>query len=95
MNHDGDVLLDWDRIADVLYVVREGYDLNTLINENSERVAGFVKRIDPVSRECVGFMVHSFSSRFPKEINDLERLKSMMDLSLKLTNEITSVAKAA
>ena len=91
---NGEVLLDWDEIADVLYVVRAGYDLNALINENSERVPGFVKRIDPASNECVGFMVHSFSIRFPGEGRNMDRLKAMMDLSLKLTNEKASSSEA-
>jgi hypothetical protein len=95
MNRSSDVLLDLDEVADILYVVRAGYDLNLLINEDSERVPGFVKRIDPISNECVGFMVHRFSVRFPEETGNMDRLKYMMDLSLRLTNEKTSVPKAA
>ena len=95
MNNPGEVLLDWDKIADVLYVVRTGYDLDALINVDSERVPGFVKRIDPVSRECVGFLVNSFSLRFPKYVSyDMEHLRFLMDLSLKLTNERTFLAGA-
>ena len=90
-------MLDWDEKADVLNVVREGFDLNALVNEDSERVPGFVKRIDPASGECVGFIVHSFSVRFPEEVSCMEshntdRLLFMMDLSLKLTNEVASAS---
>ena len=95
MSPNCEIFLDWDKTADVLYVVREGYDLNALINENSQRVPGFVKRFDPISKECVGFIVHSFSERFPLETKDMERLKYMMDLSLRLTNETNSFAQAA
>ena len=98
MNHKSDLLLDYDKVADVLYVVRAGYDLDVLINEDSEKIPGFVKRIDPASRECVGFMIYSFSVRFPKEVEyEAEHLKTLMDFSLKLTNEkpYISEAKAA
>ena len=88
MSHSGEVLLDWDKTADILYVVREGYDLNSLVNVNSDKAPGFVKRIDPKSRQCVGFMVHSFSVRFASHTNcDEGLLRSLMDASLRLTNE--------
>ena len=93
MQNNFGITLEWDEVADVLYVLREGYDADTLINTDSQKVTGFVKRMDPVSNECVGFYIHGFRQRFPQYAHhNIEDLKSLMDISLKLTNEITGIA---
>ena len=98
MQNEPKIILQFDEVADVLYVLREGYDSDALINTDSEKVTGFVKRIDPASGECVGFYILGFVQRFPQYSDRTdEDLKSLMDISLKLTNESTSItgAKAA
>ena len=83
-----EVSLDWDRLTDILTVVRDGCDLHNLVNVESKRLPGVVKMIDPETRECVGLIFHSFSARFPSYIHlNEDHLKYLMDLSLDLTNE--------
>lgn len=95
MKHENDVMLDWDREADIMTVVRDGVHLDSLINIDSERIPGIVKRIDPSSQECVGLIIHGFSSRFPGYVDfGKDQLKLLLDMSLHLTNERNSLKMA-
>jgi hypothetical protein len=91
MNQHGEVLFDWDRVADVMYVIRSGFNSDCLSNIDSEKIPGIVKRIDPETDECVGFIMHNFSKMFPANVhtND-EQLRHLLDISLALTNEKNS-----
>ena len=93
MSQASDIILDIDKIADVLYVMRAGHDPDKLANIDSDRVPGLVKRIDPKTNECVGFMIHSFSHRFAGYVDcNLDHLATLMDLTLKMTNDKTSLS---
>jgi hypothetical protein len=88
-----DVIIDFDRTADVLYVIRNGYNPDTLANIDSDRVPGLVKRIDAKTNECVGFLIHSFSHRFQSYVDcNQDHLAVLMDLTLKMTNDKTSLS---
>ena len=89
MHHNNnEIFIDLDKTADILYVLRSGYDINNLINVDSDRVPGLIKRIDPITQECVGFMFNSFSVRFKNYVDcNEEHLKALMDMTLKLTND--------
>lgn len=92
MNREDEVFLNWDRETDILSTVRAGVNLDSLINVDSDRLPGIVKRIDPMSHECVGLIIHGFSARFAGYVDcDEQHLKSLMDVSIHLTNERNSV----
>ncbi|OGW88150.1 MAG: hypothetical protein A3G33_02685 [Omnitrophica bacterium RIFCSPLOWO2_12_FULL_44_17] len=95
MSHDEELNVDWDKETDIMCAVRSGYDLGLLVNVDSVRVPGIVKRIDPRTQQCVGFIMHGFSKLIPGRSNlDLDQIKALINISLDLTNENVSLAKA-
>ena len=85
--HDKNVIMNWDRLSDVLYIRVESVDDRDIINTESSKYPGVIKRISDSTGECVGFIIHDFSSRFKgdsfrseKEIKDL--LVQSMQLSM-------------
>jgi len=54
------VIVDWDKENDIIYVLKKGFDPDSLLNVDSDKVPGVVKRMDPQSNECVGFIIDSF-----------------------------------
>lgn len=91
-----DLLIDWDREMDMLYVLKTGYNSSKLINMDSKKVSGIVKRMDPETRECVGFIIHGFSKKFGAYTNCTEdQLKNLMGISLGLSNECAPLAHSA
>ena len=88
MNSRDEVIFDWDKIADVMYVIRQGYDASALVNMDSDKLPGIVKRIDPQTEECVGFIMHDVSKMFPVNVHtNNEQLRNWLDISLNMTNE--------
>ena len=79
--------INWDKETDIMCCVREGYDLDSLINEDSLKVPGIVKRVDPESGKCVGFIMHGFSRLLPAQNLSEEQIKELLNISLDLTNQ--------
>ncbi len=93
MSLEKKIHMNWDRLGDVMYIIREGYVSDDLINMDSSKVPGVVKRIDPETRQCVGFIITSYSYRFKAYLNlPEEQIKSLWDMSLDFTNETNVVS---
>lgn len=86
---------DWDKMADILYVARDGANLENLINIASKKIAGIVKRVDPETKECVGFIIHGFGRLYPAYARmSPEQLKIIMDWSLRLSSDCAHAVSA-
>lgn len=82
------ILIDWDKEADVVYVLEQGFDADDLIHIDSDKHPGIVKRIDPETDRCVGFVFESFTHFFPAHKDcDVSTLSDLMQRSLDLTNQ--------
>ena len=88
MSLESIIHIDWDRTADILYVARDGVDLDHLINVDSKKIAGIVRRLDPETKECVGFIMHGYGRLYPSYVRmSPEQLREVMDVSMRLSSE--------
>ena len=62
-----DIILDFDRNNDILYVARAGINKTSI--KNVEHTHWFVIKQDMVSGKIVGFIIHELSKRMPKFAN--------------------------
>ena len=70
-----DIVLDFDRENDILYVARAGTDKKTV--KNIEREYWFVIKQDAITGKVVGFIIHDLSKRMPKfaSLQDFELME--------------------
>lgn len=89
MNHKAEVIFDYDKEMDIMYLIRDGYDSGKLSNIDSDRIPGIVKRTEPETGECVGFIIHGVSRLIPSSLLENEKqLKTYLCMSLDKTNEL-------
>lgn len=96
MGFSKDLIINWDKEMDVMNVARQGVDLDVLVNVDSKKVPGIVKRIDPQTGECVGFIIDGFSQLFPRFVDcDEAVLQNLLSVSLELSSDCATALKSA
>ena len=66
--------MDWDKLADVLYIKVEGISDFDIDNIDSDKYPGVIKRMNRSTNECVGFIIHDFSLIFPNDAKKSEEV---------------------
>lgn len=96
MTRSADYDLDYDRVNDTVFFLKRGINSANLINIDSEKFPGIIKRIDPKTRQCVGFTIDCFSRLFPANACASEMtLKELLVMSIAMTNDCSLSALAA
>jgi hypothetical protein len=78
------VWVDWDKENDVLYVLRKNAPKKT---SNVDITPGIVGRLDPLTHEIVGLIIHHFSKKLPDAVDINEwALMEFFDLIFEMLN---------
>lgn len=86
-------MMDWDRTTDVLEILSEGTADENIINVDSLKFPGVVKRIHRLTGDCIGFTIHDFSLRFPADAKKSESV--IMELLIESMRRTTQADSAA
>lgn len=91
-----DFVMSWDKLSDVLYIILEDVDEDHVNNVDSLKIPGVVKRMSTLTNECVGFIIHDFSIRFPHDAKKPEAdIKELLVESMRRTNAANAQAFTA